>query len=113
MDLLHLFKTDKRTHRQVDYNTVGEKKITLIVFQKTLYKALPLSPDMLLNLHSFVCKCLLQRLDVRLSVKSNLTFLISITALPVKTAVIYKKNEGRRSKRVGVNERMGEKEKRR
>lgn len=39
------------------------------------------------------------RVDARLSVKSSLTFLISITALPMKTAVIKK----RRGRWVGVN----------
>lgn len=34
--------------------------------------------------------CFLHRADVRQSVKSSLTFLISTTALPMKTAVIKK-----------------------
>lgn len=43
--------------------------------------------------------CFLHRADVRQSVKSSLTFLISTTALPMETAVIKK----RRGRWVGVN----------
>lgn len=44
--------------------------------------------------------CLLHGVDARLSVKSGLTFLISIAALAMETAVIKKKRRGRW---VGVN----------